>query len=205
MILVTDYCATNSIIRKIEKLGKKCVRIHHFMDNPFHYREYMDQIEGLVLSGGQDIHPKLYGEDNTHSHIYGDTLRDAYELQVLQDVLDRNKKVLGICRGHQLLNVFFGGTLHQDIYHAGYNHGGKHYVYMTDGDFGEKLFGRTKETNSLHHQAVKDIATDFSVIGWHIGDDCIEAIYSEKYNCLGVQWHPEMMEGTEEVFEWLTS
>lgn len=200
MILVTDYCATNSICVNLHRLGKETYRIHHTQENPFAYIDFIDQVEGLVLSGGEDIHPRYYNEENKYSWP-GDGKRDDFEIQVLNDIVNSGKKVLGICRGHQLMNVAFGGTLYQDIHKEGFSHSGKHLLELSD--FGIELFGeKFIDTNSLHHQAVKDLADTFDFIAEH-HDGTIEGIYSEEYKCLGVQWHPEMMIGTEEVFQWL--
>ena len=77
--------------------------------------DYVDELDGLVLQGGADVSPLTYGETPIRPEWTGDRVRDLYEIDLLQEFASRGKPVLGICRGLQLINVAFGGTLYQDI------------------------------------------------------------------------------------------
>lgn len=161
-------------------------------------------IDGLILSGGDDVSPLYYGEE-PHSHL--DTFcpeRDHHELELIRAVFQLGKPIFGICRGLQLLNVAFGGTLHQDIPQAlpqSLQHTQKarpddatHTVDLMPGTFLHRLFGETQLlTNSFHHQAIKEIAPQFT-INAYTKDGLIEGFEREEPSfILGVQWHPETM------------
>lgn len=163
--------------------------------------EALNHIDGLILSGGVDIDPKYYGEINSGKSRDITEFLDKCEAIVIKLALDIDIPVLGICRGMQALNVFCGGSLIQDIP----SEKGvfiTHCVDKPDMAFHkisvEKAsplsdaigFGNIT-VNSYHHQAVRNIAPDFSVCA--LSDDgIIEAIYHKnKKFVLGVQWHPE--------------
>ena len=80
-----------------------------------HVADYVAQLDGLVLQGGADIAPQTYGEEPLSPEWAGDRVRDMYEIELFREFVSNGKPVLGVCRGHQLINVVFGGTLYQDI------------------------------------------------------------------------------------------
>ncbi len=162
------------------------------------------RINGLLLSGGYDIHPKFFGED-THpllQHTHGEV--DSAQLSLLKEALDQHVPILGICRGFQLLTVAGGGTLYQDTSIAvGYplkhmqdapRWDTTHTVSFTDRSLLARLFGEGIETNSFHHMCLHDCPDTFRVTGL-APDGIVEAIeHSDpKQFAVGVQWHPEMM------------
>ncbi len=163
---------------------------------------YTDIIDGLILSGGHDINPHLYSEE-IHPKT-GDIFprRDTFDMVLLKKMLEKNKPVFGICRGFQLINVAFGGSLVQDLDELGKNHI-KHWqdqdcampvhkINFKGENFFTELYGKETFTNSWHHQVLKDVAEGFEVCG-RTSDGVIEAIEDKKRNIIAVQWHPEMM------------
>lgn len=161
-------------------------------------------IDGLVLSGGYDVHPHFYGEEPHRLLEASYPDRDHYEIQLTLLAHQYKKPILGICRGIQLINVAFGGTIYQDISLHGQNILQHHQAVRVDHEFhtvnvekGSKLSQilncKFIKTNSLHHQAVRLLAPGFCVNAT-TQDGIIEGI--EKVDgsfILGVQWHPELM------------
>ena len=163
--------------------------------------EIINDINGLVISGGVEIDPKYYGEINSGKSIEISDFLDKCEKEVIKIALESDIPVLGICRGMQALNVFCGGSLIQDIPSESESvliHSlikpdvAFHKINLEKASplsdimgFGEHI------VNSYHHQAVKDLAPEFSVCAT-AEDGIIEAIYHKtKKFVLGVQWHPE--------------
>jgi putative glutamine amidotransferase len=176
---------------------------------PF-YDEYLKCLDGLVLSGGQDIMPLNYRQEPQSGFELTwqmEPRRDAFELEMARRALAADLPILGICRGVQLLAVACGGDLYQDVSFA-WPEGSKglrhyqiapwelpsHSVEVAR----ESLLGRILNTdsvmaNSLHHQCVRSCSADFRAVGM-AADGVIEALESvERSFVLGVQWHPERM------------
>ena len=155
--------------------------------------EYADLADGLLLSGGKDVEPKLYGQEKMFDFVITDPQRDDLEYKIIKAFVDRRKPIWGICRGIQILNVYFGGTLTQDIpTQLGGDHskGVCHQVTLKKDSILGNLYGESMEVNSYHHQAVKDIANGLRVTAWS-EDGIVEAFEGEKHPVLGVQFHPE--------------
>lgn len=160
-------------------------------------------LDGVIFSGGEDIAPAYFGED-PHESINVNALRDTSDMFLMKRALETGMPVLGICRGHQLLNVAMGGTLIQDIptqYTTLLSHRQKNSnpeclqsVTLKAGSKLCKLLGKRRiMVNSFHHQALKDVAPGLKVVG-RCSDGIIEAVEGEKgYNCIGVQFHPEAL------------
>jgi len=169
----------------------------------YHYAEALD---GLVLQGGADVAPPTYGEQPRDPAWVGDRVRDRYEIELLEAFVGKGKPVLGICRGCQLINVAFGGTLYQDIgtqvpealdhrdiakYERNY-----HPIKFVPGTGLAKLYpNRTEATiNTIHHQAVNKLGRGLVVEATAVPDGIIEAIrWRGPSYVMGVQWHPEFM------------
>jgi microsomal dipeptidase-like Zn-dependent dipeptidase/gamma-glutamyl-gamma-aminobutyrate hydrolase PuuD len=168
----------------------------------------VDALDGLILSGGGDIDAAYLGEEPVPETGETDPYRDEYDFLLLKLAFDRQLPVFGICRGHQVINVAFGGTLYQDI-HARYSaealkHSqaeardvATHTVVATD--IPSKLKAVLKSSpqqaipvNSFHHQAVKDVAPGF-IAAATSPDGLNEAIEHPEYAIFSVQWHPEPM------------
>ena len=170
--------------------------------------EYLEDIlaemDGFVFQGGVDLAPETYGESPIGSWK-GDAYRDQYELRIMDFAIKNSKPILGICRGFQLMNAYFGGTLYQDTLtqnsEAG-NHRSaklydtvKHPINFVAGKFLEELYVDEKDpyVNTVHHQAVKDLGNDLEVFATS-PDGLIEAFGYNKEpdgKVMGVQWHPE--------------
>lgn len=166
--------------------------------------EVVGLLDGLVLQGGIDICPGTYGAQPTHPDWVGDPIRDRYELALLSGFLEAGKPVLGVCRGAQLINVYFGGTLVQDIpsqWRDAVQHQdtGRYdrlmhdVVFSVDGLLAD-LYGadRTHCVTSIHHQCVDRLGDGLVVEARSPRDGVIEAIRHEGPGfVLGLQWHPE--------------
>ncbi len=171
-------------------------------DNLEVIKEQVKYFDGLILSGGGDPDPNLYGEDCLQE--LGDITpeRDAFELVILEEFLKTKKPILGICRGLQLMNVFYGGTLYQDIKYVDTNiqHKQKwladlptHDINILENNILFEIFGKKTRTNSFHHQMIKDLGRELTSIAT-ANDGVVEAIQNKNYPFFyGVQWHPEMM------------
>jgi putative glutamine amidotransferase len=167
----------------------------------------VDRLDGVLLSGGADIHPSRYGAPQDPAVTVVEPQRDEFEFRLLEQALDRELPVLGICRGLQLLNVHLGGTLHQHVAaHSRYDISAAsvaHDVQIVDGSTLDGLYGSTHQVNSLHHQVVDRIGDGLRVTA-QADDGGIEGVELDD-SVLAVQWHPEMMpdRSTDPIFKWL--
>lgn len=152
--------------------------------------------DGLLLAGGGDIDPARYGEAVAGS-VRIDPERDAAEFALLEAYIKAGKPVLGICRGHQLINVYFGGSLYQHLPETP-QHTNKtehyliHQVGAEENSVVGKLYGTEFVVNSSHHQAVDRLGDGLHATALWNGQ-YVEAIEHETLPILGVQWHPEKM------------
>lgn len=158
---------------------------------------------GLVIPGGGDIDPELYGRPRHPRTHQVSQRRDRFELTLLGEALERDMPVLAICHGMQLLNVHFGGTLNQhllddpkklDHYRDRPIAEAAHSVAFKEGTLLEDIFGDVRaDVNTHHHQGLEDVGGPLEEIGW-AEDGVLEAVVSKDHSwVLGVQWHPEAM------------
>ncbi|MDR2990842.1 MAG: gamma-glutamyl-gamma-aminobutyrate hydrolase family protein [Burkholderiaceae bacterium] len=166
--------------------------------------DLVDQLDGLVLQGGVDIHPNRYGQQpwQPGADAACDPVRDAYELELLGGFIHADKPVLGICRGAQLINVHFGGTLVQDIPSqwpdALAHYDPQRYDHLTHdvcpepGSLLEHIYGGAlRRVVSIHHQCVQRLGNGLTIEAFS-PDGVPEAIRHRGYRfVVGVQWHPE--------------
>ncbi len=154
--------------------------------------EILDKVDGIVLSGGGDIHARFFNEelDEKASFIY--EFRDEFEIKLCQNALERDMPIFCICRGVQLLNVAIGGTLKQHIDgHVNATDDLTHKIDVVPNSYFTELFGKESfVVNSIHHQALRDISENVEVLAY--SNDIIEAIrLKDKKFVVGVQYHPE--------------
>ena len=170
--------------------------------------DYAQWLDGLVLHGGADVWPGSYGEAPLQDAWHGDRIRDEYEKALLHAFVKAGKPVFGVCRGLQLINVAFGGTLYQDIpsqLPKAVVHGDEaafelnfHQLAVVPNTRLAHLLkdARSFKINSIHHQGIKDLAPGFVVEGRCPDDGMIEAIrhtggLTSGAYVAAVQWHPE--------------
>jgi putative glutamine amidotransferase len=168
-----------------------------------HPDELLDRVDGLILSGGGDVDPAAYGADRHPETSQVSAERDAFELALTRRAVRRDMPVLGICRGIQVLNVAFGGTLLQHLpEHLGHGEHRRvagsfddadHDVQLTDGSLAARAAGELcHATKSHHHQGICELGAGLVATGTSTLDDLVEAIELPDHRfVLGVQWHPE--------------
>lgn len=168
----------------------------------------------IVLTGGEDVDPLLYGEDVRYPEVKRAEFRDAVEFALLKEAMKQKKSVFCICRGMQILNAVLGGTLHQDVskdisgalsHMQQENENLSHRVQLEDGSFLEKLYKKKEITvNSFHHQSIKDLGRGLRITA-RSSDGVIEAVEHENLPVIGVQWHPEISyvfdEASQKLFQ----
>jgi putative glutamine amidotransferase len=166
--------------------------------------EYLETIDGLIMTGGADIHPSFYGQIVLERCGEIDEERDRFEVELIHAARGRDLPFLGICRGLQVLNVALGGTLYQDLsYRQGTDPAHMsprerrgepaHGVAITPGSRLADILGpRDMPVTSTHHQIIRDLAPDL-VVSAAAPDGVIEAVEGPGRFLLAVQWHPERM------------
>jgi putative glutamine amidotransferase len=167
-----------------------------------------ERLDGLVLSGGSDVDPGLYGQGRDR-HTVVDERRDAFELRLLAAAEKRRIPVLAICRGLHLVNVVRGGSLHQHLpEHARYDAPAEvvHRVELAGGARLHELLGASVGVNSMHHQTIDRLGEGIVPVGW-AEDGQIEAVEVPGTPTLGVQWHPEKIPSaaTRALFTWVVA
>ena len=184
------------------EVSRRRVSVHH----------YVDAMDGLLMQGGADVSPTSYGQQPLRPEWSGDAIRDRYEIELLDGFLSRRKPVLGICRGLQLINVAFGGTLLQDIvtqqpnsrHHVDADLYDQHHhdVLIEPGSRLATIYEGVARArvNSIHHQAIDTLGADIAVEARSAEDGIVEAIRVRGSTFVaGVQWHPEFHSHAESL------
>ncbi|WP_141733806.1 gamma-glutamyl-gamma-aminobutyrate hydrolase family protein [Oligoflexus tunisiensis] len=203
--------AEESLARYLQSLGATVYMLPTVPSPGPSLDEVCGWLDGLVLQGGVDVSPLSYGETPLKDEWQGDRRRDEYEISLIRTFHRQRKPILGICRGLQILNVSFGGTLYQDIStfrpealihrDADIYEKNSHRIDILSGQSLSELYlGQTTGlVNSVHHQAIKDLAEDFVITARSSDDGIIEAIEKRRQSpddplCFAVQWHPEFQD-----------
>lgn len=192
--VLVDYETEDAerVIGYLEKAGFEAVRSEDVNDlDPAEF-------DALVIPGGHNITPSVYGAE-PDEHTYGTDLeKDKMQIRAIELFVDAGKPVLGICRGEQVLNVAFGGTINQHIpgWHKRYRD-----VTIQEGSWLYDMMGATASVYHFHHQCIDKLGDGLTATQWDAGDGHIEAIEHESLPVYGLQWHPDSMEETGvEVF-----
>lgn len=166
-------------------------------------KQQLESVQGLILSGGQDLDPHLYGEEPLPKIGEIWPARDHFDLLLLKLAEEKKMPVLGICRGAQIINVAHGGSLYQDISYRKqltYKHMQghtpslpTHKMQVVSGSHLAHILGKTDfMVNSFHHQLIKKVAPDLIESAQAL-DGVPEGLENEQGTVIGVQWHPEML------------
>lgn len=171
-------------------------------------KEIISKIDGIIITGGDDINPLIYNEGPLPLLGEVSDSRDESDMKILDLAIKQGKGVLGICRGCQIINVYYGGNLYQDISYIRSNNIYKHFqknsrwkpshgIKILKDSFLYEALGENGAVNSFHHQSIKELGKTLKVTA--ISDDgIIEGIESETEKLLiGIQWHPEMMKESQ--------
>lgn len=176
---------------------------------------FLDEMDGIVLSGGDDVDPTSYGHDYLDKKKWpGNRERDDFDKRIMTYAFENSTPVMGICRGAQLINIYFGGTLYQDIstqVDGALIHQDKskydlhsHEVDFVSGEILETIY-RDHESpiiNSIHHQGIRQLADDLIVTAYSKDDGIIEGFrYKDMSECYiqAVQWHPEFTRSMKDI------
>ena len=170
--------------------------------------QIVSMLDGLIAPGGPDVDPDLYGEETLPECGKFIHYEDEYDMELIREAARQGKPVLAICRGMQVVNVLYGGTLYQDIptqfsreiQHSRVVKGVEiyHEAVLEPDSFLARILGEWEsvKVNSSHHQAVKDLAEGFRIVG-RAPDGTVEAMENGDGSILCVQWHPERMQDME--------
>lgn len=161
------------------------------LDNP-NPEAVLSLCDGFLITGGTDIDPTRYGETNEGLSEDIDFRLDQLDKEVIEYSVKHHRPLLGICRGHQSINVFLGGTLYQDLGELTVSHKripSSHRVHMIPHPYFN--WGSEITVNSYHHQAIRKLAPGLKVIGTH-NDGTIEMVVHNMLPIFSVQWHPEI-------------
>lgn len=189
-------------VKAIEKAGGIPILLPPIESEEDIYSQYK-VCDGFIFSGGVDINPIFYGENPEQNLSNTNFNLDEYQLKLCKFILENDKPLLGICRGHQLINIALGGSLYQDLstipqktfkhFQESKRFEKSHKVILKKGSILFELFGKEIFVNSFHHQAIKILGKNLNIIATS-EDNLIEAIFlKNKKFVLGLQWHPEML------------
>lgn len=190
-------------LMELERAGALAVLLPT-LDSADAAEAHLDRLDGLLLSGGEDIHPRFYGEEPLAALDSVDERRDRFEMALVRGAHRRDLPVFGVCRGIQVMNVALGGDLFQDIPSqtgSRYGHTQKssddilwHRLQVAPESLLHRILGRTEvAVNSFHHQACRRIGEGLAVTAKTVADDIVEGLEDPgRRFFLGVQWHPEI-------------
>lgn len=203
-------------ISGVQRAGGNAVLIPH--TTPDHARNLLEAFDGLLMIGGDDVDPSLYGEEDNGQSARTNADSDRFEAALLLAARELELPTLAVCRGLQVLNVAHGGSLKQDVAgtetdHLAPNPDGTtlpvafHSVEADPQSRLAEIYGTEFTVNSIHHQTAKTVGEGLRAVA-HAPDGEIEGIEpkSESWPLIGVQWHPEKMDASgQPLFDWLVS
>ena len=175
-------------------------------------KKMIENVDGVIMTGGVDIHPFKFNEEPNPKIGEISKERDDFDFLIMKHAFEKNKPIFGICRGIQLINVFFGGTLIQDINsqkntkilhsQTAPRDVATHKIKIKKDSIIYDIFGTSAEVNSFHHQAIDKLSKDFKITST-ANDGIVEAIEYKKKDrfIFGVQWHPECMTEKDEKMQ----
>ena len=192
-ILLLANEGREAYVRAVEEGGATA----HVEYIPDKNKNYAAEYDGLILCGGNDIHPRHYGED-FHGSVDIDEARDISEMAVAKQFMQAEKPIFAICRGMQMLNILLGGTLVQHLSNVDEHRLNEkqetfHRVQAQKGGIFEKLYGETFAINSFHHQAIGKLGDGLTASLLAMDGKVIEGVEHKEKPFFGVQWHPEKM------------
>ena len=195
--------ATNAIyVKSVADAGGIPVLLPAYGLDRAQAEDYIDLLDGILFAGGEDLCSYTFGEDPHPAVTYIAVERDALELGLAKLADERHMPMYGICRGMQLINTAFGGTLYQDLptqkpqgllchrQDMAIRNVLTHVVDVVEGTFCERFGKEPLFVNSFHHQAVKEMAPGFTAAAY-APDGVLEAFESQEHHAKAVQWHPE--------------
>lgn len=201
------YVAKSTYINAILLSGGIPILIPYSKDRKT-CKHIIEKIDGLLLPGGIDITPGLFGEEPIPEAGMSILEMDLFEIELITQAMKKRKPILAICRGIQILNVSLGGTLYQDIHaqgaasichsqYANLREEKTHSIVLNTDSFLYKLFQVDKlYVNSFHHEAIKDLGKVLLASAYSV-DHILEACESKDGRVIGVQWHPETLFATD--------
>jgi gamma-glutamyl-gamma-aminobutyrate hydrolase PuuD len=209
---IKDGCfeIEDAYARAVTKAGGIPILIPSILEDPATIKETAYRIDGLLLPGSRDMDPKYYGEEPHPTLRPMSIERTEAEFAILKEAGKRSIPVLGVCGGMQLLNVYHGGSLYQDIYSylpeaMPHEKGSVHDVTVENETLLHSIIGRrTLYVKSYHHQSIKDLGKGLTVSA-RAPDGVVEGIESQdRRDILGIQWHPERedTEFSDRIFIW---
>ncbi len=195
-------------VQAVQRAGGRAVLLPPDREDAEDPGGILELLDALVVTGGAgDLDPALYGDERHPETGPVQEERDAYELALVRGALKREMPILGICRGMQILNVAYGGTIEQHLPdvlgHEEHRHTpgtfADHEVRLEPDSLASRAAGAQRTpVKSHHHQGIKSVGGGLAVTGWAVGDDAVEAL--EDPSCpfvLGVLWHPEEDENSQ--------